>query len=292
MTKQSLLIALLSLFIALQGKATGQSGDIIYIQGKSWELLNKPIWTDTTLDKRLRAFLPKDRSVSTANWDGYTAFWEIRNDSLFLLGISVDMGMDSELKLSKRQLKKIFKTYYVKDKIHASWYNGTLRAAQGELVRYVHSGFNRNLETEQIMTLKQGKVLQSETYHNYKKPGFYFDNVRHEISKRFPWEQFPEYKGRKLIFQLKDLQVTEEGRFVDCNVQFFGAKPRQEKTKNNNPEIEEAFKETLKAIYPWEVLYIYNKYTTQGFTYMLPIQETTSPAKSSLDHNHATQASE
>lgn len=273
MKKQSLLIVLLSLFIALQGKATGQSGDIIYIQGECWELLGKPIWADTTLAKKLMASLPKNRSWTTANWEGYTAFWEIRNDCLFLQKITVNRGMDSELELSAKKLKKIFKAYYVKGKIHASWYDGTLRAAQGELVRYFHDGFARNTETEQILTLQQGKVLKSEIYHNYKKPGFYFDNVQQEIIKRFPWKQFPEYKGLKLIFQVEDLQVTEEGRFVDCNVKFVGTKPRQEKPVGNHSELEEAFKETMKAIYPWEVLYLYNKYTTQGLKYVLPIEE-------------------
>ena len=44
---------------------------------------------DSTLYKRLMDFIPDNHCVSTGNWEGYTAFWEIQNDYLCLQRIEV-----------------------------------------------------------------------------------------------------------------------------------------------------------------------------------------------------------
>ncbi|WP_288208068.1 hypothetical protein [uncultured Parabacteroides sp.] len=279
MKKRTISVILLFLFAFLQVNATGLSGDVIYIQEKSWGLLNKPIWADSTLYAQFAVFLPENHCVSTANWDGYTAFWEIQNDSLFLQKIEVciydkkELLKDSTLTLEAEQLKTVFAPYYKQGKIHARWYTGELRAAQGELIRYVHSGFNRNTETEQIITLQNGLVLQSEIYHNYKKSGLTLKDAQHEIIERFPWSLFPEYKGWRFSFYIRNLQVTEDGHLSDCDVELLYIKSENEKVAGNNHAATEAFKETLKTIYPWEVLYIHNQFTTSNTNFVMPIQE-------------------
>ena len=73
------LIAGVLMFITAMGaSATGQSGDMITIDGEQWNLLGKPIDWDSTLYKSLLKVLPEERSINTANWDGYTAYWSIR----------------------------------------------------------------------------------------------------------------------------------------------------------------------------------------------------------------------
>ena len=71
-------------FVSLNIYATGQDGDLIYIDGKQWVLLGKPVYADSILAKDLISALPKERSYSTANWDGYTAYWSIQEDKLCL----------------------------------------------------------------------------------------------------------------------------------------------------------------------------------------------------------------
>lgn len=67
---------ILFLSVFLHMKATGLLSDVIYIDGEKWELMEKPINADSILYARLMNFLPKNHCVTTANWEGYTAFWE------------------------------------------------------------------------------------------------------------------------------------------------------------------------------------------------------------------------
>ena len=71
--------------------ATGQDGDIIYIDGKQWILLGKPVYADSILSNDLRAALPEERSITTANWDGYTAYWSISQEKLCLDSIKYNL---------------------------------------------------------------------------------------------------------------------------------------------------------------------------------------------------------
>ena len=76
-------IVILFLFVSLYIKATGQSCDVIYINGEQWWLMARPIDKDSALYTRLRDFLPENHCMSTANWDGYTAFWKIEDSCLY-----------------------------------------------------------------------------------------------------------------------------------------------------------------------------------------------------------------
>lgn len=50
-------IVILFLFVSLYIKATGQSCDVIYINGEQWWLMARPIDKDSALYTRLRDFL-------------------------------------------------------------------------------------------------------------------------------------------------------------------------------------------------------------------------------------------
>lgn len=165
----------LCLFAFLSVKATGLSGDVIDIKGEEWGLLAKPINNNRLLYKRLMDFLPENRSMSTADWDGYTAFWKMEDGYLYLQHIEVTVYDKDRNSLTiaflPDDLKQVFAFYYANGKIRADWFTGQIRAVHGEFVRYIHSGFNRNLETEQVIDVKEGQVLRMELYHNYKKDG-------------------------------------------------------------------------------------------------------------------------
>lgn len=72
------------LFLAIAANATAQTPDIIYIDGIRWELLGRPVCANSKLYRHLKAVLPTKRSTSTANWDGFTAYWSIKQDVLYL----------------------------------------------------------------------------------------------------------------------------------------------------------------------------------------------------------------
>ena len=263
--------------VVLPVKATGQWGDIIRLEGKEWVLLVKPIESDTMLGNRVRAFLPDNISYSTGNYSCYTASWEIRNGYLCLRQIEADVydeasNKDSTLVYEGKDLQSLFPSYYKDGEIQARWFSGELRAGKGNLVRYVHDGFDRNMETEQVLTVRNGKVLKTETYHNYRRPGLNLKKAQKEIACRFPWKRFPEYRGEQIIFVIGDFQMTDDGHFVDCDVHFFFLRSSRKTIEDRNHPLALTFKETLKSIYPWEVLFINGKYTMEYRSFTIPLR--------------------
>ena len=130
---KSLMTAILFLLIPWAIKATGLSGDVIYLQGKEWALLDKPIDRDSILFHRLMEFLPENHCITTANREGYTAYWEVRQSHLYLHHLEVciyDEQKKEEYSLTYQpdQLKKVFQPYYQDRKICARWFSGDQRA--------------------------------------------------------------------------------------------------------------------------------------------------------------------
>ena len=78
------IITITLFLISMATYATGQEGDIIYIDGTQWTLLGKPISRDTTLWGQVRAAIPQQHVITSSNWSGFTAFWSIRQDVLYL----------------------------------------------------------------------------------------------------------------------------------------------------------------------------------------------------------------
>lgn len=248
--------------------ATGQEGDVITIDGERWNLLGKPIDHDSVLYHRLLEVLPKDRSINTANWDGYTAYWSIRNDRLYLDRIEVEM-YDKETKrlhtenLPEADMRKVFSKYYQQQQIVASWVNHDIRVAKGKTLYYVHSDYFRNLEYEQILTIKQGKVTLRKEYHNrvVVKEGFSLDNInQEEIRRRFPLhtQDYPELAGvGRLIISISKIQLDEKGNLLDCNV-----KVTHRDMKGSIEGLAQEMKTMLKQIRPWKTLYINGEYVS------------------------------
>jgi hypothetical protein len=257
--------------LAMNALATGQSGDVITIDGEQWSLLGKPIDRDSVLYHHLKDVLPKDRLINTANWDGYTAYWSIRNDRLYLDRIEVEM-YNKETKqshvenLPEADMRKVFGKYYQQQEIVASWVNHDVRVAKGKTLYYVHADYERNLEYEQILTIKQGKVTKRKEYHNrvVVKDGFSFDNMKNDnFRRRFPLhtQKYPELADVKyLIISVSKIQLDEKGNLLDCNV-----KVRHRDMKGSIEGLAQEMKTLLKQVRPWKTLYINGEYVSTRY---------------------------
>ena len=263
------LFACAFLFVmALCASATGQEGDVIMIDGEWWNLLGKPIDSDSALYHRLKAVLPKDRSISTANWDGYRGYWNIKDNRLCLDHIEIEL-YDKDKKRShvenipEADIRRVFGKYYQQKEIVATWFTAEIRAAKGNTLYYVHSGYYRNLEYEQLLTIKQGKVTNRQTYHNrvVVKDGFSFDNInQEEIRRHFPLhtQNYPELAGvGRLIISVSKIQLDEKGNLLDCNV-----KVTHRDMKGSIEGLAQEMKTLLKQIRPWKTLYINGEYVS------------------------------
>ena len=252
--------------------ATGQEGDIIYIDGEQWELLGKPIYADSVLSSELKNALPKERGISTSNWAGYTAYWSIQQEKLYLDSIRYviyDSAPKSRTEcLPSKAMRRIFKKYASRKRIVATWFNNEIRVAKGKQLYYVHEGYTRNYEHERVISIEQGKVCGTKDYQNYVVDGFSFDkyrpNNKAELREKFPLhiEQYPELADvKRILFNIKRARVDAQGNLVECEVKVL--------RPNDNPRLAAEMAEAMKAYRPWRVMFIngeYRAYGIEGYT--------------------------
>lgn len=266
--------------LALTMYATGQAGDIIYIDGKQWILLGKPVYADSVLRNDLMTALPEGRSVTTANWDGYTAYWSISQEELCLDSIKYDL-YDKATKQSHTErmpsdiMLRMFKKYVDGNRIVASWLDNDIRVASGEMIYYVHDGYERNYEYEQIISIDHGKLTGKQAYHNYVVEGFSFDysspDFQAQLREKFPLHivNYPELANvKRIVFSIQRARVNAEGRLVECEV-------KVRKPADNQPLAAE-MEALLKAYHPWRVSYINGEYRAngiEGYTFPYIIEE-------------------
>lgn len=267
---KKLFAVIYALTVAVGAFATGQDGDVIYIDGERWSLLIKPVEYDSILYFSLKAALPKDRSWSTANWDGYTGYWSIRDERLCLDSITVEfLGQEtkqhSEQRIAEVDMQRLFKDYYTNDGIVATWLSKDIRAAKGKKVYYEHSGYERNHEYEQVLTVVKGMVAASQAYHNkVVAEGFSLSDLKGQdaIKARFPLhlEAYPELEGvKRIIFSVKHISLDASGNLLDCEVTA-KVKLQDDKEFRNIEGLAKEMRAMLKDIRPWKTLLINGEY--------------------------------
>lgn len=258
--------------VSLTIYATGQEGDIIYIDGVQWELLGKPVYADSVLSSELKNALPKERGIISSNWAGYTAYWSIRQEKLYLDSIRYEVYESANKSrtecLSSKVLRRIFKKHVNRKRIVATWFNNEIRVAKGKQLYYEHDGYMRNYEHERIISIEQGKVCGTKDYQNYVVEGFSFDKYRPksnaELREKFPLhiEQYPELADvKRIVFNVKRARVDAQGNLVECEVKVF--------RPNDNPRLAAEMAEAMKAYRPWRVMFIngeYRAYGIEGYT--------------------------
>lgn len=86
--------------------------------------------------------------TSTACWRGYIGSWEIRDGVLYLTRVQGRYEMLGD------------------EPLLADWFSGVLRVPRGELLRYVHMGFESVYERDLYVKVEGGRVVASWTVDN------------------------------------------------------------------------------------------------------------------------------
>ncbi len=81
--------------------------------------------------------------TSTACWRGYQGTWEIKDGRLYLVSVSGRYALQGE------------------EPLFAHWFSGTLRVPRGQVLRYVHMGFETVYERELYIKVEKGVVVGS-----------------------------------------------------------------------------------------------------------------------------------
>ena len=267
------------LLFPLMARATGQAADRVVINGEEWCLLASPLDANDSIYNQIDKILPnaKDRSCSTGNWDGFVGYWEIVDSCLYLKKVVVDMWDEHkresyELVFDADTLKAVLEEYYTEHGILAGWFNREkLIIGRGELVTYVHGGYLRNHEEELVVTIKDGRITHQEHWFNKKVvEGWSVSEAKlseagREIINTFPYELFPELDTVRIVVHVSNVSLTLDGHFEDCDV-FFTWMNTKQKEENPNHPIIVALKETMRKMFPWEVIYLHGKYTVSSPT--------------------------
>lgn len=150
------LMLCLAMALAPAVKATAQLSDLLIVKGKEFALNTNPL--EAELQKK-QWTPPANAVITSANWRGYLATWEIRDDKLFLKDVTITVSDPKEERGITR--KRITGDLYPgAAEVFADWYTGALIVPDGEMTRYVHMGYGSSFDHYQVFRVHAGKVVE------------------------------------------------------------------------------------------------------------------------------------
>ena len=133
---------------------TAQIREIIEFNGKRTVMATEPLLPYLKGRKDISF-----NARSTACWRGYLGIWEINDKSLFL--VKLKGYVDEDYK--KVELGDIFPG---KKEVFADWFSGEIRISQGELLQYIHMGYQSMFEKDLILEFKRGILMNEKIVDN------------------------------------------------------------------------------------------------------------------------------
>jgi len=191
----SLLFIVGFVFWTNETHATAQEPDILIYKGKKYSLYTNP------LEEYFRKYpdkKPKSSIISTSNWRGYVATFEIIDSTLFLRDIEMEIEGEKGFR-TKSVMNEVFPGESL---IELEWFNGLLTLPYGQLLNYVHMGYSSSFEYYLILEIRSGTLTKAKDfkYEDYTK----FKDKQFELFK-----QTAEYKKTLSILREK-FKSTDE----------------------------------------------------------------------------------
>jgi len=150
------LMVCLAMAVSPAVNATAQASDELVVEGKKFALNTNPL--ETQLEQK-QWKPPKEAIISSANWRGYIATWEIRDDKLFLKEATI---LVSDPKDEHEYLRKPITSelYPGATEVLADWYTGALIVPDGKMIHYVHMGYGSSFDHYQVFRVRAGAVVE------------------------------------------------------------------------------------------------------------------------------------
>lgn len=150
------LMLCLAMAIAPAVKATAQASDLLIVGGKEFSLNTNPL--ETQLQKK-QWRPPENAVITSANWRGYLATWEIKDGRLFLKDVTIGVS-DSKNRRDYVRKSITQELYPGATEVFADWYTGALIVPDGKMTRYVHMGYGSSFDHYQVFHVRAGKVVE------------------------------------------------------------------------------------------------------------------------------------
>jgi len=240
MKKLTYILILFSL-ISLNQKAfgTAQIPDFLIYEGDTLSIYANPLESYFENHPRPDKVFQRYGYNSTACWRGYIGYWELSNDSLFLVELQGDSTVID--------LSLVFKDRKTDKKIHADWCNSSLLNPYGKLIHYEHMGYGSIYEYEKKFEFTNGILKGIVHFDNSKsrKSKFTQDNklLRDYIIDNTNHSLIPDsVKIAKVFVQI--ISVTPEGKIDSVIIR-----------RGFNKDLDEEARRVVKSIPDWDVLY-------------------------------------
>lgn len=129
---------------------TVQTQERLHYKGEELEISGEPLAQYFSLS----GDEPDFQVTSSACWRGYVGHWEVIDDRLYLIGIEGRLKSGEEVRL-----EVIFPG--CKERVFASWFDGSFSIPQGEPVDYIF-GDIAVYESELLLTFERGRLVHSQ----------------------------------------------------------------------------------------------------------------------------------
>ena len=141
---------------------TAQRPDTLIYEGQECALYTEPLEAYFRLGNPRPGF----RAPHTGLWRGYVATWRIAADMLFLTDLEAWLGdISGEGPLTQAGIEILFPDAH--GPVAAPWYSGVLHVQLGELLQYVHMGYESVYEQELLLTVENGRVVGKQLVNHH-----------------------------------------------------------------------------------------------------------------------------
>jgi hypothetical protein len=138
---------------------------ILYSTITEAEVKNKILYNNKVFDLCCNLLEPIYFKTGNSDWCDYGSVWEIKGNTLYLLGIYNDPSAGYK----KADMKELFGDKYVNGKVKAEWFTGELRIPDGIIFQqFDHSCI---FERDIAISVENGEITKSIVFDNTKKKG-------------------------------------------------------------------------------------------------------------------------
>lgn len=222
---------------------TAQIPDFLIYKGDTLAIYSNPLESYFATHPRPNSIFDKYGYNSTACWRGYVGYWELKNDSLFLINIQGDS--------TSVDLSLIFNDREIKSKIFADWYDNSIYNPYGKLLHYEHMGYASIYEFEREFVFTHG-ILKSINFcdnSKTKKSKYTQDNdlLINYIKTNTNHSLLPDSVDKARVF-VQIIKVTEAGQIDSVNI-----------IRGFNDTLDKEALRVVKSIPEWDILYNHGK---------------------------------
>jgi len=226
---KSLLLKLLLLAVCLNAFSTAQIPDRLLYKGDTLSLFDCPLeYYPDRGSINPKTLFGSSGCFNTACWRNYVATWVIEDNKLYLVQIRnacyptdskyVEISLQEAADTIGKEyadLKSLFPDRCVNGKVFADWVSTSMIAPLGNLLFYIHDGFESIYERELEFTFNNGTLIETKKYDNSKtKISKYNSDVnllKDFIENSIDYSNVP-YPDKEIRVAIQIMGSTEDGK--------------------------------------------------------------------------------